>query len=79
MSAATEGTNSYHPCPRCLVPNDSQCDLLEEWPLRNQQVSKQVVEQANLLIATGQKTRGTELLKTHSLYAVKVRYIPSVS
>jgi hypothetical protein len=71
-TSLNQGTNSKFPCPRCLVPNAEQHNLLKVWTTRTQEASKDLYFKAEEHFSNGEKAQGKALLKSQSLYRVKV-------
>ncbi|KAL1689775.1 hypothetical protein GGG16DRAFT_114767 [Schizophyllum commune] len=63
-AAGILGSNSYHPCPICIVPHDQQWDLSKAWPARSVSGTEELLDKARELTAiTGRK----EVMRTQSL------------
>lgn len=62
------GVGSTHPCPVCLVPEDSQSQLQTDWPRRKAEDAQTVVWNKSLNLS-----QKDELLKTKGLRNIEVR------
>jgi hypothetical protein len=68
----TRGVNALFPCPRCMVPQSEQGNLLKTWTLRKQELSQMVYKQALMLQDVGEPGKLEDLLKSNGLYLVEV-------
>lgn len=77
MTACVKGVNCLYPCPRCLVQNEDQWDLLPKEPSRHrtQEGARQIYTQAKELYDQGRKGAADDLLKKFSYYHVWVRIL----
>lgn len=73
MCAAHQGTRAGHPCPKCLVKNQDQSNLMVLTIARSHQSSKQIIVAARDFLRDKQKSQSVALLQKVSLYLVNVR------
>lgn len=70
MCACHQGTRATHPCPKCLVHQDAQSDLLAKTVQRNHESSAMIIRAARQF----DEKEAKALLKQVSLYLVNVSF-----